>query len=329
VRTARSTVGTATEVHDYLRLLFAKIGRVHCPACGAEGKSDAAEHVADTLVREQASARALVCFPVAARDAGDLVALASTLVQRGFARVKIGDRVVDLADADGRPAALPTPGDGERVRVVLDRVVIGPDGRRRLTDSLEAALAEGHGTATVEIVGGAVVGVSREFRCPTCDVALARPRPLLFSFNHPLGACPDCKGFGNILRYDERLVVPDRGKSLADGAVAPWSHPSGRRHQKRLIQAAAKRGVNTQVPYAELPAETRQWIYEGGDGFRGIQGFFEHVEEYRYKLHVRVFLSRYRSPFPSPRCEGRRLRPEALAVRVGGATIAELGDKTV
>jgi excinuclease ABC subunit A len=329
VRTARSTVGTATEVHDYLRLLFAKIGRVHCPTCGAEGRSDAAEQVADTLVREQAGARALVCFPVAARDAADLAALASTLVQRGFARVKIGERVVDLSDAGGRPVPLPTPGDGERVRVVLDRVVIGPDAARRLTDSLEAALAEGHGTATVEIVGGAVVGVSREFRCPACDVGLTRPRPLLFSFNHPLGACPDCKGFGNILRYDESLVVPDRGRSLADGAVAPWSHPSGRRHQKRLIQAAQKRGVDTQVPYAELSTETRTWIYEGGDGFRGIQGFFEEVEEYRYKLHVRVFLSRYRSPFPCPRCEGRRLRPEALAVRVGGATIAELGGKTV
>src|SRR5919108_816503 len=125
VRTARSTVGTATEVHDYLRLLFAKIGRVHCPTCGAEGRSDAAEQVADTLVREQVGARALVCFPVAPRDAADLVALASTLVQRGFARVKIGERVVDLADAGGRPVALPSPAEGERVRVVLDRVVIG------------------------------------------------------------------------------------------------------------------------------------------------------------------------------------------------------------
>jgi excinuclease ABC subunit A len=329
VRTARSTVGTATEVHDYLRLLFAKIGRVHCPTCGAEGRSDAAEQVADGLVRDHAGARALVCFPVAARASADLVVLASTLVQRGFARVKIGERVIDLADADGRPAALPPLADGERVRVVLDRVVIGPGAQRRLTDSLEAALAEGQGTATVEIVGGAVVGVSREFRCPTCDLALTRPRPLLFSFNHPLGACPDCKGFGNILRYDESLVVPDKSRSLAAGAVAPWSHPSGRRHQKRLIQAAEKRGVDTQVPYADLPAETRQWIYDGGDGFRGIQGFFEDVEEYRYKLHVRVFLSRYRSPFPCPRCEGRRLRPEALAVRVGGATIAELGARTV
>ena len=329
VRTARSTVGTATEVHDYLRLLFAKIGRVHCTACGAEGRSDSADEVAETLLRDHPGARALVCFPLPASAAKDLPAVAAMLVQRGFARIKIGDRVVDLADAGGRPAALPAPGDGERLSVVLDRVVIGPEARRRLTDSLEAALAEGQGAAAVEIVGGPVIGASREFRCPACGVALTRPRPLLFSFNHPLGACPECKGFGNILRYDEALVVPDRSRSLADGAVAPWSHPSGRRHQKRLLQAAKKRGVDTARPYAELPDEDRQWVYDGGDGFSGIQGFFEHVEEYRYKLHVRVFLSRYRSPFPCPRCEGRRLRPEALAVRVGGFNIAELGDKTV
>ena len=137
--------------------------------------------------------------------------------------------------------------------MVLDRVVIGPEARRRLTDSLEAALAEGQGAAAVEIVGGPVIGASREFRCPACGVALTRPRPLLFSFNHPLGACPECKGFGNILRYDEALVVPDRSRSLADGAVAPWSHPSGKRHQKRLLQAAKKRGVDTAAPVCRAP----------------------------------------------------------------------------
>src|SRR5688500_4747726 len=186
VRTARSTVGTATEVHDYLRLLFAKIGRVHCTACGAEGRSDSADEVAETLLRDHPGARALVCFPLPASAAKDLAAVAAMLVQRGFARIKVGDRVVDLADPGGRPAALPAPGDGERLSVVLDRVVIGPEARRRLTDSLEAALAEGQGAAAVEIVGGPIIGASREFRCPACGVALTRPRPLLFSFNHPL-----------------------------------------------------------------------------------------------------------------------------------------------
>jgi excinuclease ABC subunit A len=322
-------VGTATEIHDGLRLLYARIGRVHCGACGTQARSDSAEQVADTLIREHAGARALVCFPLPARAPADPGALAAALLQRGFARIKAGRAVIDLADPSGQPAPLPARHDGERWSVVLDRLVVGADARRRLTDSLEAAMAEGDGTASVDLVGGEAIAVSREFRCPTCAVALARPRPVLFSFNHPVGACPECKGFGNILRYDEALVVPDPARSLSDGAVEPWSHPSGRRHQKRLLQAAKARGVDTSAPYGQLPAADRQWIYDGGDGFPGIQGFFEEVESYRYKLHVRVFLSRYRSPFSCPRCEGRRLRPEALAVRVGGLDIAELSGRTV
>ncbi len=329
VRTARSTVGTVTELHDYLRLLFARIGRVHCPQCGAEARSDSAEQVADALVRDHEGARALICFPLPRSAAADPAALFPTLLQRGFARVKAGKTVLELADAAGRPATPPPDISGQPLFVVLDRVVIAPEARRRLTDSLETALAEGDGQARVDLVDGGAIGVSRAFRCPQCGVGLTRPRPLLFSFNHPLGACPECRGFGNILRYDEALVVPDQTRSLAEGAVQPWSHPSGRRYQKELLRAAKKHGVDTTRPYAELPAEDRAWLYKGDDGFSGIQGFFEEVESYRYKLHVRVFLSRYRSPFPCPRCHGARLRPEALAVRVGGASIVELSEKTV
>ncbi len=328
VRTARSTVATATELHDYLRLLFAKIGRVHCPRCGAEARSDSAEQVADALVRDHLGARALICFAVPRAQAQEPAPLFQTLLQRGFARVKVGDAVMDLADAAGQPAAAPSL-DGQRVCVVLDRVVIGMEARRRITDSLETALAEGEGAAEVDVIGRTLVTVSREFRCPECAIALSRPRPLLFSFNHPLGACPECRGFGNLLRYDEQLVVPDPTLSLADGAVEPWSHPSGRWYQKQLLKAAKKRQLDTSRPYAELPAEDRRWIYDGDGDFPGIQGFFEEIEGYRYKLHVRVFLSRYRSPSPCPRCGGARLKPEALSVRVGGATIAELSGRTV
>jgi excinuclease ABC subunit A len=329
VRTARSTVGTATELHDYLRLLFAKIGRVHCPACGTPARSDSAEQVADTLIREHPGARALVCFPLPDSGARDLMAWIPALLQRGFARVKVGGTVLELADPAGRPAALPPGLEGRPIAVVLDRVVLGPDARRRITDSLETALAEGLGTARVDVVDGPVITVSREFRCPRCGLPVTPPRPLLFSFNHPLGACPECKGFGNILRYDEALVVPDQERSLADGAVQPWSQPSGRRFQKQLLKAARKRGLDTTRPYNRLSPEDRKWVYDGDDHFTGIQGFFEEVESYRYKLHVRVFLSRYRSPFPCPRCHGARLRPEALAVLVAGETIAGLGAKTI
>jgi excinuclease ABC subunit A len=328
VRTARSTVGTATELHDYLRLLFAKVGRVHCPTCGSEARSDSAERVADELIRDRPSARALVCFPLPAAPRPDARAFLATLVQRGFARIKVGDLVLDLAEAQVPGFSLP-PLDGQPLQVVLDRVTFSPEGRRRITESIETALVEGEGRAMVDVMGHAEVHVSREFRCPRCDVALARPQPVLFSFNHPLGACPECKGFGNILRYDETLVIPDPSRSLGEGAVEPWSHPSGRWYQKQLMKAAKKRGVDVTRPYAELDQKDREWIYEGGDGLTGIQGFFEEVESYRYKLHVRVFLSRYRSQWPCPRCSGARLKPEALSVTVGGATIADWNGKTV
>ncbi len=329
VRTARSTVGTSTELHDYLRLLFARIGRVHCPRCGAEARSDSAEQVADTLVRDHTGVRALICFPLSRPAVKDPAGFFAALLQRGFARIKVGDAVLDLADATGQPATPPDDLASQPLSVVLDRVVISQDASRRITDSLETALAEGDGRARVDLVGGGAITVSREFRCPLCGDAITRPRPLLFSFNHPLGACPECKGFGNILRYDEALVVPDQTRSLAEGAVQPWSHPSGKWYQKQLLKAAKKRGVDTTRPYTELSPEDRKWIYDGEDGFSGIQGFFEEIEGYRYKLHVRVFLSRYRSPAPCPTCHGARLRPEALSVRVGGATIVELSQKTV
>jgi excinuclease ABC subunit A len=329
VRTARSTVGTATELYDYLRLLLARIGRVHCPACGEEARSDSAESVADALIRDHPDARALVCFPLPASAGRDSATVFPALLQRGFARVRVGDQVLDLADAAGRAAAGIEGAPGQKIAVVLDRLVLGAAARGRITESLGAALAEGEGQAEVQVMGGPLVLVSREFRCPRCATALGRPQPLLFSFNHPLGACPECKGFGNILRYDENLVVPDPARSLADGAVEPWSHPSGRWYQKQLMKAAKKRGVDVSQPYAELPADDRAWLYAGGASFTGIQGFFEEVESYRYKLHIRVFLSRYRSQSPCPRCHGTRLKPEALGVRVGGRTIAELSALTV
>jgi len=328
VRTARSTVGTATELHDYLRLLFAKVGRVHCPRCGSEARSDSAERVADELIDHHPGARALICFPLPDAPRPDPRAFVAALIQRGFARIKVGDALIDLADAQLPWVALP-PLDNQPVQVVLDRVTLTPESRRRITDSLEIALGQGDGRAVVEIAGREPLAVSLVFRCPRCDVPLERPQPLLFSFNHPLGACPDCKGFGNILRYDEALVVPDPSRSLGEGAVAPWSHPSGKRHQKQLLKAAKKRGVDISRPYALLPQKDRDWIYQGGDDFPGIQGFFEEVESYRYKLHVRVFLSRYRSQSPCPRCAGARLRPEALTVTVGGATIADWNGKTI
>jgi excinuclease ABC subunit A len=324
VRTARSTVGTATEVYDYLRLLYAKIGRVHCPRCGHPAGSHSAESIVTTLLDNHADARALITFPLPVPGGQAPAELWASLTRRGFARVRVDTEVYELS------APPPESLDGQReISVVLDRLRLDPARRARLAESVETALREGGGRVGVEIVEGPTLAFAEEFRCPECATPLERPQPLLFSFNHPLGACPECRGFGNILRYDEALVVPDRTRSLAAGAVQPWTHRSGRWYQRELLKAARREGIDVDAPWDALAPEARQFVYEGAGRFPGIQGFFEEIEAYRYKLHVRVFLSRYRSQAPCPSCGGRRVKPAALAVRVAGLTIAEFCALTI
>ena len=323
VRTARSTVGTATEIYDYLRLLYAKVGRVYCAACGAPAASHSAATIADALLAEHAGARALVTFPLPVAAGAAPAEVWAALTRRGFARVRVDDTIVDLAAPP--PATLTTP----EIEVVLDRVVLAADARARLVDSLETALREGGGRVTVDVVGAARRAFTEEFRCGACGAALERPQPLLFSFNHPLGACAECKGFGNVLRYDESLVVPDRALSLGAGAVEPWTHPSGKWYQRELVRAARRAGVDLHVPWERLGERERRLVYEGEGKFPGINGFFEEIESYRYKLHVRVFLSRYRTQSPCPVCAGARLKPSALAVKVSGLTISEFTALTI
>jgi excinuclease ABC subunit A len=212
---------------------------------------------------------------------------------------------------------------------VLDRVVLESAHRTRIAESVEAALREGGGQIEVEVVNGGRRVFAEDCRCSGCGTVLDRPQPILFSFNHPLGACLECKGFGNVLKYDEALVIPDRTRTLAEGAVEPWTHPSGKWYQKELLKAARKHKISADTPWEKLPEKARALIYEGDGGFPGVTGFFEEVESYRYKLHVRVFLSRYRSQSPCQTCRGARLKPAALAVRVAGLTIAELTALTI
>ncbi len=323
VRTARSTVGTATEVYDYLRLLYAKIGQVYCPACAVAAASHSPESIVDALLAQHAGARALIGFRLAIPAGVTLTDLWVALTRRGFARVRLGEHVLDLTTP---PPATETARD---LVVILDRVVLDSALRPRLTESIEASLREGGGRMEVEVVGRGVQAFAEALRCPQCSTALERPQPLLFSFNHPLGACPECRGFGNILKYDEGLVVPDPTRTLAEGAVEPWTYPSGRRYQRQLVKAARRLGIDTAKPFGALTETERRLVYEGDDSFPGIQGFFEEVESYRYKLHVRVFLSRYRSQSRCPTCQGSRLKPAALAVRIAGLTVADFCALTI
>ena len=323
VRTARSTVGTATELYDALRLLYAKIGRVYCPRCGGEARSDSSEEAVDELLREAAGRRALICFPLPLTSGGPSPDVISRLLQRGFVRVRVGGEVVQLD-----PRLTPPQGTQELL-VVLDRIVINEDRRARLTESLDAAFREGGGQAAVELLDGGLRRFGEDFRCHACQLPLERPHPLLFSFNHPLGACPECRGFGNLLRYDPERVIPDPDKSLAEGVVEPWQSPIARRHQRELLRQARRKKIDVTKPWRNLREAERRWIFEGDAEFPGVRGFFERVEEYRYKLHVRVFLSRYRTQIPCPSCRGTRLKPEALRVKVAGLSVADLTERPV
>jgi excinuclease ABC subunit A len=324
VRTARSTVGTATEAADHLRLLFAKVGRTTCPDCKQEARSHVPGTVADDLLVRFPHGRAMVLFPLRRPSRGGERELIGSLLTRGFVRLRCGDEIIDLQP----DTPLPQTRQSE-LHVVLDRLVIRPDTRNRLIEAVETAFREGDGICRADVIGQGSHTFSTGHHCPGCGRIFEAPRPVLFSFNHPLGACPECKGFGNILKYDEELVVPDRTRSLAQGAIEPWAKPGTDWWQRQMLLAMKRRGVSLSTPYAKLPERVRQLIWRGGNSFEGLDQFFEYLVRKRYKLHVRVFLSRYRNPFPCPACGGSRLRQAARNVTIAGQDIHEISELTV
>ncbi|MFO0773062.1 MAG: excinuclease ABC subunit UvrA [Nitrospiraceae bacterium] len=325
VRTARSIVGTATELADLLRLLFAKVGKPICPDCGVEARSFSPGTVADDLLARFPDGRAMLGFPLHDRGPAHDAVLITSLLTRGFVRMKCGNELIDLQPDTQLPTDNRAP-----LWVIQDRLVLRSDTRPRLIEAIETAFVEGEGTCLVDVIGHGIQTYSTTFRCQSCGRTFEPIRPLLFSFNHPLGACPECKGFGNVLQYDPDLVIPDRDKSLADGAIEPWSKPSADWWQQQLFLAMQQRGVDLTAPYRLLPPEIQQLIWTGdGKKFEGVQDFFTYLEGKRYKLHVRVMLSRYRSPSPCTTCDTTRLRKDARYVKIAGQDIAALLNLTV
>ena len=368
VRNPRSTVGTTTEIHDYLRLFFARVGRTFCRQCGREVERESAEAAARALAALPAGTRLLLGFdyavdgadaavPSAGADAeepaeeersGDapvevpddpVSAAVASLRKRGFARLIVDDG--DGADAvGGRVARLdevdPASLAGRRsLRIVLDRVRVGPDLLGRMTDSIETAYLEGGGSAFALEVDrdgrpSAEHRFSERFECRACGIGYEPPQPRLFSFNNPFGACPTCHGFGNVIELDLNLVVPDRTKSIRRQAIEPWSKPEYRPQLTRLMRAAQGGAVRLDTPWSGLTDAERDFVVEGdGAGYAGVRGFFASLERKKYKMHVRVFLSRYRGYVTCPGCDGTRLRPEARGVQVAGRTIDEVCALTV
>ncbi|MEF9475661.1 MAG: excinuclease ABC subunit UvrA, partial [Candidatus Mariimomonas ferrooxydans] len=218
------------------------------------------------------------------------------------------------------------------LNVVLDRLVIKDE--PRLSDSIETAWEHGNGAVRIEFVDALSekkrsLIFAMELKCLKCNIEIAKSQPLLFSFNHPLGACPECKGFGNTLEYSEDSIIPDQDLSLEKGAIEPWSKPSHKWWYRQFAKAARAKGIKLDIPYKNLPRKIKELIFGGNTDFYGLNEFFEELEKKRYKLHVRVFLSRYRKAVTCKRCKGSRLRPEALAFTIGGFNIAQLAGMSI
>ncbi|MBI4888949.1 MAG: excinuclease ABC subunit UvrA [Acidobacteria bacterium] len=366
VRNPRSTVGTITEIHDYMRLLYARVGRTYCRQCGREVTRETAEVVAARRGALPEGTRLLIGFempvvalPPAEPDATDepaeagekpggqngIDSIAETLNllrRRGFGRLLIDGRAAAFEEIDA--ARL---GGRATLDVVVDRVRIAGDVRSRLTDSIETSYREGGGAAFAVILADqdAARGArpaaqspapdadrlvfSERFECRPCGLAYEAPQPRLFSFNNPFGACPACHGFGNIIELDMGLVVPDPSRSIDQGAIEPWSKPHYRAQLAALKRAALKARVRLDVPWADLTDEERRFVVDGHEDYDGIRGFFRWLERKKYKVHVRVFLSRYRGYLPCHDCGGARLRREAREVRVADRTIDAVSALTV
>ncbi len=345
VRGSRSTVGTLTELYELFRLLYSKIATPYCPNCGKEIRRWDPSQIVSELQEKHTGKKAVVIFGAEGS--------ALELKKRGFQRLWTDGGIKDIDEII--QAGNGKTGQGNRSLhssryssdVVLDRLVIreGP----RLADSIEMAWKEGKGALRVVVFGNqqtaangqhppispvagggergapyVTLSFSAENTCEECGIELPLPTAILFSFNHPVGACPMCKGFGNTLLYDEDLIVPDKTISLSQGAVDPWNKPAYRWWKKQLLDKGKKAGLDVHKPYKDLSTDEKKLLFKGAEGFYGIDDFFEDMEGRRYKLHVRVFLSRYRRGFICPQCNGKRLKKEVLAYKVSGLDIAEL-----
>ena len=319
-RNPRSTVGTATEVYDYLRLLFARIGRTVCPLDGELVQRDSVRTAMDRLATLPDGARVYVLFPMHAHEGHTIAEEIENLRKQGFVRVVVGTEIVELEDAASVDA------NKEEIFVLVDRLVWRSDAdTARFADSLQTAFVEGDGSVRIRVLDrDEEWNFSARFECGSCGTRYTEPEPQLFSFNSPAGACPVCQGFGRTTGIDPKLVIPNENKTLAEGAVQPWTTPKHSKHQRDLERAARTAGVRLTVPWHALTDDEHAFVWKGGTGFKGILGFFEMVESKNYKMHYRILMARYRGYTTCTGCGGSRLQAHAIAVRVAGCNLGEL-----
>ncbi len=350
-RNPRSTVATATEVYDYLRLLYARIGRTYCPQCGEQVKNDTVDEVAEKILALSDGTRIQALFPLlqpAAEPAAaeekkprgrkkkqpeidssaGLKERLFELRKRGFNRLFQNGELFEFST----PESLLAIDFSEPVFILLDRIVVDAESGSRIVDAIESGYRES-GEVVFETAPREGVPqrlrFSLRFECKHCNLKFEEPEPRLFSFNNPFGACPRCQGFGNTIDFDMDLVIPDKSKTLAEGAVEPWTKPKYKPLGTEMRRVARLAGVPMDVPWANLKPPHQKLIMDGDGKWFGVRGFFEHLERKKYKLHVRVFLSRYRGYSLCGACGGARLRNEARQVKIAGLNICEICSKTV
>jgi len=357
-RNPRSTVATATEIYDYLRLLYARCGTVTCLHCGGIVKHDTVDEIITTLLALPEGTRTHVLFPIirtevklepmqmptveqavdtpkakksaskkSVKPASSVVGLSSItdalkdrlteLRRRGYNRLYQSGKIVEFST----PESLLELDFTQPIFALIDRLSISPESRARIVDAIETGYRESGEVQfhTVPRDGepeAQKIRFSAAFECTTCHRAYREPEPRLFSFNNPYGACPRCQGFGNTIDFDPNLIIPDKSKTLDEGAIAPWTTTKYRPHHGEMKRAAKAAGIPTDIPWYDLSPAQQSVIEDGNSTFPGIRGFFAALEHKKYKLHVRVFLSKYRGYALCPDCRGQRLRAEARAVLI-------------
>jgi len=314
-RNPRSTVATATECYDFLRLLYARVGQTFCPNCGTVVKEDTVDEVAARLLALPEGSRWYALF--ASGEHAGAASLRDHLFElrkKGFTRLYQGGRIFEFST----PESLLDIDFSQPVFVLVDRIAIGPGLHQRLVDTVEVCYREA-GEVIFESAAAPArtLRFNEKFQCKTCGMEFAAAEPILFSFNSPVGACPRCQGFGNTIDFDLDRVIPDKSLSLDEGAVEPWTKPKFRSWLGNFRKSARGK-VRFRVAFCDLTDDERELVYDF------VRRFFAYLETKKYKLHVRVFLSRYRGYALCPECKGARLRKEALYVRVGGRNLAEV-----
>lgn len=329
VTNARSTVGTQTELNDYLRILIARIGKIFCLDCKTEVQVNDPSGVTEKLVKSFSGQEVSVLFRVSLGKAGKkyLQEFLSELEKQGFSEFWTGSQFVTSQELLSEKK-LP-----DFISVAVDRLKVSENSKKRLSDSLESAFKYGKGDIQVHVSGKELL-FSEELKCATCQKKFRYPTPNLFSFNSPLGACLICQGFGRVITIDWDLVVPDIKKSLDDGAIEPWTKEGSSWERKQLLHFCKKKKIPTSVPWSQMPQAQKKMILFGEgiaskDEFFSVKDFFQYLEKKTYKMHVRIFLSKYRAYVPCASCGEARLKPEALAVLIEGKNIYQLQLMTI